>query len=161
MTKQQRKPAWWKLYAFVLLMITAPVLESFDGLPDWANEVATIGIIGLVFGTMILWMHANAHALWNEERNKFGLAEYRVEVISPQQSAEQSPNGVVVSDDKVQSEPQSTHYVLRHNEKGNFHAIRITPRDSDSLDNDIHYGSSVPLSGYRSRANRLSESGER
>ena len=159
MTKQQRKPAWWILYALVFLMIAAFVLEGFDGLPDWANEVATIGIIGLVFGAMVLWMHANAHALWNEELNKPGLEEYRIQVIEPRQPAAQSPDGV--SDDKVQSEPQSTHYVLRRNEKGNFHAIRITPSDSGALGNDIHYGTSVPLSGYHSRANRLSESVQR
>lgn len=153
---KQHKPTWFILYAFVFLMLGALVLESFDGLPDWANEVVTIGIIGLIFGTMILWMRANAHALWNEEMNKPGLEEYRIEVISPRQP---SPDGV--GNAEVQSDPQSTHYVLRRNEKGNFYAFRTTPRDSRTLTDDDHHGIGVPASNYRSRANRFSESIER
>lgn len=152
---KQRKPAWFILYAFVFLMLGALVLESFDGLPDWANEVVTVGIIGVIFGAMILWMRANAHALWNEELEKTGLEEYRIEVISPQPSSDDAGNT------KVRSDLPSTHYVLRRNKKGNFYAFRTTPRDSGTRTDDDHYGIGVPTSGYRSRANRFSESVER
>ncbi len=67
MNKKQFKPAWFILYAFIALMFIGIALESMDGLPPWANEVATVIIVLLIFGAMAVWVNANISAMLHEE----------------------------------------------------------------------------------------------
>ena len=92
MSTKQCKPSWWVLYALLVLMIVAFVFESKDGLPPWANQVADIGIVLVVFGAMALWVRLNLSALTAEEFEQAGSEEWRVEEYLPQEFSNPSPN---------------------------------------------------------------------
>jgi len=58
-----RRPAWWQLYALVLLMGGLLMLESYASLsPGW-HECVQSGIVLFVFGLVWVWLRANAVAL--------------------------------------------------------------------------------------------------
>lgn len=87
MSKKQRKPSWLILYVLVFAMIAVFILESKDGLPDWANEFATIVIIIFVFAAMVLWVHVNMSSLMEEELGNIKPGEFRMEEIPPLESS--------------------------------------------------------------------------
>ncbi len=79
MNKKHRKPAWWILYVLLVIMIGGLLLESRDGLPNWAHQVAEITIVLLFFGSVGFWLHINGPALWEEEIYKTSQESYHVE----------------------------------------------------------------------------------
>ncbi|MBI5030026.1 MAG: hypothetical protein HZB51_05830 [Chloroflexi bacterium] len=83
MLKQQSKPKWFLLYALVVLMIGVFVFEGKDGLPSWANELVSFGIVIFVFTAMILWVHINSSALWQEELRNIHPEEFRIHEYPP------------------------------------------------------------------------------
>ena len=108
MVKNQPKPAWWVLYVLIVLMLVVLALESIDGLPTWANEIASIVIVLMVFGGMLLWVRVNSSSLWNEELRNIDPAEYRIVEYLPQSSQAGSSNGhgdssIVSADEQVYS----------------------------------------------------------
>ncbi len=99
MPAKQRKPAWFILYVLVFLMIAIFVLESKDGLPNWANEFASFVIVLIVFGAMALWVHVNMPALMDEERRKNPQGELHIHEYPPVK-----PPQPEKEDDKVRKE---------------------------------------------------------
>ncbi len=93
MPRKQRKPAWFILYALVVLMIVVLVLVGRDGLPGWANETLDIGIVIFVFGAMALWVHLNAGALLDEEVKRNRYEEFIFTEYPPKQPSKKSRNG--------------------------------------------------------------------
>lgn len=93
MVTKQSKPAWWILYVLVALMVVGLTLESTDGLPEWANEVASIGIVLMVFGGMFLWVWLNSANLWHEELHHNDIREYTIVEYSPQETQLGRSNG--------------------------------------------------------------------
>ena len=101
MVKNQPKPAWWVLYGLVILMLVILALEGVDGLPDWTNEVASIGIVVMVFGGMMLWVWLNSANLWNEELRNIDPREFEIVEYQPQRS--QTQGSMVSVDESVYS----------------------------------------------------------
>ena len=93
MVKNQPKPAWWVLYALIVLMLVVLALESIDGLPTWANEVASIGIVLMVFSGMMLWVRLNSASLWHEELRNLDPREFKIVEYQPQQLELERSNG--------------------------------------------------------------------
>ncbi len=89
MPKKLRKPAWFILYALVILMIAAFVFVNKDGLPAWANEFANFGIIVFVFGAMLVWVHLNSSALWEDELRDIKPGEFQMTEYPPQMLSHQ------------------------------------------------------------------------
>ena len=83
MSVQKRKPAWFVLYLLILMMFLMFVIEGRDGLPDWANEAATLGIVLLVFGAMHLWVRANLPNLMQDELRDLKPGEFRFIEVPP------------------------------------------------------------------------------
>ncbi|MDE3088731.1 MAG: hypothetical protein KGJ80_05040 [Chloroflexota bacterium] len=83
MPRKQRKPAWFILYMLVFLMPVSLVLLGSDGLPAWANEIAGIVIVLLVFAVMAFWVHANTSAILEQESSDTGLEELRIDIYPP------------------------------------------------------------------------------
>jgi hypothetical protein len=147
MNPKRSKASWWVLYVLVFVMIGMLLLESVDGLPSWANDVAGIGIVITVFGTMILWVRANASTLMEDERASAGVEEYRITVIPPQASAESSgeddandpkDTGANLTDLFTNSLGKERYYVLRTSRRAGVAAVfnvdlgRHLSTDSDS-----------------------------
>ena len=101
MVKNQPKPAWWVLYALIALMLLVLALESLDGLPAWANEIASIVIVLMVFGGMLLWVRVNSSSLWNEELRNIDPREFKIIEYQPQLSQTESTR--VSADEPVYS----------------------------------------------------------
>ncbi len=114
MSKKQRKPIWLIPYSFVVLMIVALILEGKDGLPGWANEVAGIGIVIIVFGAIALWVHFNTATLLDEEmerskHEKITITEYLP--IEPRENlANQEHPAIIVNQTDQLQKNQITHY---------------------------------------------------
>ena len=83
MLKKQSKPKWFILYALVVLMIAAFVIEGKDGLPSWANELVDFGIVIFVFATMIFWIRMNASTLWQDELSNIRPEEFHIREYPP------------------------------------------------------------------------------
>lgn len=84
MLSKQKKPAWFILYALVISMIAVFMFENKDGLPTWANEFVTFGIVLFVFGAMLVWAQVNSSALWEDELKNIRPGEYRIQEYPPQ-----------------------------------------------------------------------------
>lgn len=78
MEMKQRKPGWWILYALLISVIGALALESWDGLPSWANEFAGIGIVLGFFSVVAVWVSVNTPFLEEEDYRKHDNEELRV-----------------------------------------------------------------------------------
>lgn len=78
MDPNQRKPAWWLLYATVPLffVLVWPALQLH--MPFWAHPGVEIGILVLTFGLIGLWLHANGKALWRENMRGEGGPHWRI-----------------------------------------------------------------------------------
>jgi hypothetical protein len=83
MTIKPRKPAWLIPFALVILMGVALLLESRDGLPAWANDVAGVLIVLSVFAAIALWVRANMSAIMEEELREAGDEEFHITVYPP------------------------------------------------------------------------------
>lgn len=87
MNPKPAKPAWWILYVLVVVMLMIMTLEGVDGLPEWANQIASIGIVLIIFGSMVLWVRLNSANLWNEELRHNHIEEYTVTEYSSQETS--------------------------------------------------------------------------
>jgi hypothetical protein len=65
MSHNQRRPAWWRLYALILVPVIGGLLlaESPASLSPGAQKAVQIGIILWVFGLVWVWIWANDVAL--------------------------------------------------------------------------------------------------
>jgi hypothetical protein len=77
MTHKQRRPAWWMLYAFVLVMGGLLLLESRAALSPGGHKAVQIGIILFVYGLVWVWIWANDVALRHDDRQVLGQDDER------------------------------------------------------------------------------------
>jgi hypothetical protein len=94
MNTNYSKPAWWVLYALVALMALALAFDCIDGLPNWVNEIMTLGIVVLVFSGMALWVHMNQSGLVDEELRNIQPEEYHVTEYFPYRLDEDLANEI-------------------------------------------------------------------
>ncbi len=83
MSNKPRKPSWLIPFAFVILMGVILLLESQDGLPVWANDVAGVLVVLAAFGAITFWVHANAAALMEEDLSESGAVDLYITVYPP------------------------------------------------------------------------------
>ncbi len=83
MSNKPRKPNWLVPFAFVILMGVILLLESQDGLPAWANDVAGILVVLSAFGAIAFWVHANAAALMEDDLCESGAVDLHITVYPP------------------------------------------------------------------------------
>jgi len=70
MLNKPSKPVWLVPLALVTFLFVVLGLETQDGLPTWANEIALIALVLIFFGGLMLWVKLDAPALQEEEMNK-------------------------------------------------------------------------------------------
>lgn len=63
MSTRKNKAHWWQLYAMLLGLVGAFLLELRLGLTGTANIVAQLGILFVFYGLIHVWMGANQRAL--------------------------------------------------------------------------------------------------
>jgi hypothetical protein len=66
------RPKWWQVYLTVPLLIALFALDSRLKLSVRGHQVVQIGIIVLVYGLVHLWIKANAKALSEMDRTRYG-----------------------------------------------------------------------------------------
>ena len=65
-----KKPAWWQLYLWLLLMLGLPVLAMLAAIPAaWQMAVDIVWCL-LTWGGMVVWVWVNRVALRDEDRAK-------------------------------------------------------------------------------------------
>ncbi len=66
------KPAWWVLYLLVPLLGVLAFLDREFIVSVIGQEIAEVGIVVIVFGLMLLWIHANAQAIAEQDKRDRG-----------------------------------------------------------------------------------------
>ena len=64
------KPAWWLIEALFVLFIGLLFIDHVARLSSGWHLVFLLAIIGLVYGGMSLWLHANREALVEQESTR-------------------------------------------------------------------------------------------
>jgi hypothetical protein len=67
-------------------MVVAFLLEGKDGLPAWANEFGSFGIVIVVFGAMLVAVRLNASTLWQDELKNIQPEEFHIEEYAPHEA---------------------------------------------------------------------------
>ncbi len=75
---KKRRAPWWQLYAMLPMLVVLFLLELRLHLPGAENVVAQLGILGLVYGLIHLWMTANREALMDEADGHWEIKVYEV-----------------------------------------------------------------------------------
>ena len=78
MASKKMKPSWWQLYAMLPVLVGLFLLEMRLQLTGTENTLAQLGILGLVYGFMHLWLRANRRALMglDEEHGEWRARVY-------------------------------------------------------------------------------------
>ncbi len=74
MHTNKQRPSWWLLYLSLPLMIGLILLEIRLPLSDIGHRFAECIIVLIVFGSMWLWLKANAGALIQEDLERYHAA---------------------------------------------------------------------------------------
>ncbi len=85
MAKQKRKPSWWIPLALLFMMLALLILLGRDGLPDWANETAGLGIVLMLFAGTALWFRLSMPLFLDEELEQAKHEEIKIEEYLPGQ----------------------------------------------------------------------------
>jgi hypothetical protein len=89
MSRKNRKPSWWPLFALLPLTMGALLLESRTTLPVWGHRVAQIGIVVLFFVLAGLLVRMNEGVLmWDEVRSADSKTSRIIYVREPQPPVE-------------------------------------------------------------------------
>lgn len=91
---QNRKPAWWQLYLLVPIMGVLLLLEFLEPLPGVSPQLVFAGIVVLIFGAMLVWVHLNGGLLERYDADKGEPSqELKVTVYEPASKRESDGNG--------------------------------------------------------------------
>jgi hypothetical protein len=94
---KQRKLAWWQLYLLVPIMIALVVIEQMAPVPGVSAQYVDIGIVALIYGLMLLWIHHNGGLLeyyYGDKEGSFQDLEITVYAPSTGNSSEgHDPSG--------------------------------------------------------------------
>lgn len=64
------RPKWWILYLLIVLILGLFWLQAKAPLSEAVHTWLEVGLILLLYGSMMAWLKANEYALWMEEREK-------------------------------------------------------------------------------------------
>jgi hypothetical protein len=77
MSGNARKPRWWQLYVMLPLLTALFLVEMRLRLTSTEHIIAQLGILGLIYGSVHIWLQANRRALMGLDEEH---AEWRVRV---------------------------------------------------------------------------------
>jgi hypothetical protein len=109
MDTQDPRPAWWQLLLLLPLMIGLVALEAGAPMSEPAHTAATVGVLGLTYALVGLWVRANRLALtranhlvtlvrWSQEKAVPGASGEECLLAHP---LETMPSGSLQSCDGV------------------------------------------------------------
>ena len=75
MYSKKQHPSWWLLYLSLPMMIGLFLIEMRLSLSDTGHRFAEFIIVLIVFGSMSLWLKANAGALIQEDLERWQAME--------------------------------------------------------------------------------------
>ena len=84
MSSNYARPKWWQVYLTFPLLIALFAVDSRLKLSVRGHQAVQIGIVLVVYGLIHLWIKANAKALSEMDRVRYG-GSVRVIKISPYQ----------------------------------------------------------------------------